>query len=719
MNMLTGFRTGAKGTTPFIAQSEASECALACLAMIAGHHGYRTDLNALRKRFGISLKGATLKFVLQVAEEIGFQARPLRSEIEGISDVALPAILHWDLNHFVVLERISSGLRGQRYCIHDPARGSMAISRAEFSRHFTGVLIELSKSIRFKAKVDKVNFGITQLWSAITGFWRAIGQIFILSLVMQLISLAMPFYLQIAIDSVVPGFDHDLLLLLAFGFSGLSFVNFSANWLRGILLVALNNSLSYQVVVNLFRHLMHLPLSWFARRHVGDIVSRFGSTQAIAQTLSQGLLASCIDGMLALTTVILMFLYSPRLALLAITALVAYILIRLVFVQALRVRNVDVINSAARENSVFIESIRGFQAIKSFGQESNRQRIWQRAKAESINAQVKLGRMSAGFDAFSQLALTLERVAFVYFAISLALDSRITIGMLFAFQAYKQQFLDASMRLVEQAMNFKVMQVHLGRVSDIALSRREDEDGVSNGIVKKLNGEVELRNVCYRYGGGDPEILSRIDLKIRSGEIVALVGPSGGGKTTLVKVMMGLLKPTSGDVIIDGQSMAHVGYSGFRHRIGSVAQDDSLFAGSLGENIAFFDPEIDPEKVERAARLARVHDEIIRMPLRYDTLVGDMGSVLSGGQKQRVLLARALYAKPDILFIDEGTAHLDPQSEAQVLRELSGLNVTIIMIAHRTQSIQAADRVIIVCSGGVKELDQKHLFDEPEILSQQ
>jgi len=690
---------GGKRRTPYIAQGEGSECALACMAMVAGHHGYQTDLIALRQRYGMSLKGANLKQVIQVAEDIGFNARPLRGEVEDLPHLSLPAILHWNLNHFVVLTKISTGLRGTRYHIHDPARGTLVLTRDEVSRQFTGVALDLLKSESFKPKIERRQLGITQLWSSMSGFWQTIRQVVLLSLVLQFVVLVSPFFLQISIDTVFPSFDRDLLLMLALGFGGLTIINFMASWLRSLVLVTLSNSLSYQVIVNLFRHLVRLPLDWFEKRHVGDIISRFGSTQPISQLLSQGMIAAFIDGIMALLTLTLMFVYSGILGGVAVAALAIYVVIRLAFLQALRLKNLDAITTAARENSSFIETVRGIAAIKAFGQEGNRQRLWQKTKADAINAQIKLGRLTAGFDALGQLVLAFEKVLFVYIAIRLALDAQLSVGMIFAFQAYKDQFLGAGMRLVEQAINFKLIQVHLARISDIALSRTEDGgEQISNEAPDYAQG-VELRNIRYRYGIGEPEVLKGINLKIEPGEMVALVGPSGGGKTTLLKIMMGLFDPSYGEVMIGARQLSSFDKRKARQVIGSVAQDDDLFAGSLAENIAFFDPGIDMARVEEVAVQACILDDIDKMPMRFDTMVGDMGSVLSGGQKQRVLLARALYHRPQILFIDEGTAHLDPENEESVLQALAKLGITIVVVAHRSKSIERANRVVAVMSG--------------------
>ena len=706
--MIDHLNFGGARRAPFIEQNEASECALACLAMVAGYHDYQTDLTALRARHSLSLKGATLKQLMKIAEAIGFSARPLRGDLDDLSQLAMPAILHWDLNHFVVLTRISRSVRGTRYHIHDPARGVRVIPQSVVSRHFTGVAIELIKAESFKPKVERTRLRISQLWSSMSGFWATMRPVMFLSVLLQLAALASPFYLQIAVDNVVPSADRDLLLMLAIGFGGLALINLVTAWLRALTLVGLNASLSYQIIVNLFRHLVRLPLSWFEKRHVGDVISRFGSTRPITQLLSQGMIAAFIDGLMALMTLALMVVYSPLLAGLAGAALAAYGALRLGFLQALKLRNVDAIATAAKENSAFIESVRGIAAIKAFGQEGNRQRLWQRAKAEAVNAEIKLGRLTAGFDAGGQFVIAIERVFFVYLAVSLALDAKLTIGMIFAFLAYKQQFLDTGMRLVEQAINFRILHVHLSRIADIALTRTEDDGRIDSSDTPDFSQPIQLRDVRFRYGAGEPDVLKGVTLSIAPGELIALVGPSGGGKTTLMKIVMGLFQPNYGQVSVGGRALSGFTCTALRGRMGSVAQDDALYAGSLADNIAFFDPEIDLARVEEVARMAAIHEEIFAMPLRYDTFVGDMGSVLSGGQKQRVLLARALYGRPEILFMDEGTAHLDPASEAKVMAAIAALPITRIISAHRPLAIAKADRVILVDKGVARTLKADH-----------
>ncbi|HEU4960441.1 MAG TPA: peptidase domain-containing ABC transporter [Sphingomonas sp.] len=693
---------------PMIRQSEAAECGLACLAMVAGYHGHRTTLSHMRRRFPISLRGATLAQLMAMAEEMGLDARPLRGELAELPDLRRPAILHWNLSHFVVLKEVRRTLSGRRYVLHDPARGVLSLTAEEVSRHWTGVALELAPTKDFAPADQQVRLRLSKLGFSLVGLRSVLVQAVALSLLLQLFAFVAPFYLQLAIDKAVPAFDTQFLAALALGFAGLALVGLVTRGVRELILLKLSSAVGFSMVADLFRHLLRLPIGFFERRHTGDVLSRFESTQPITGLMSRGLVSSAIDAVMALATLAMMIVYSPLLACLAVAALALFAGLRVATFRHLRRITVDAIAARAEEASTMIETIRGMATIKLFGRERDRLRLWQNRRADAINADIRLGRMNIAFALASEGLTRLENVLFVYLAVSMVIRGGFTVGMIFAFQAYKSQFLDAGLRFVDMMYQLRLLDSHVDRIADIALEPPEAVRGLAARTGKPpVRGRIELRDVRFAYGRDDPDVLRGVSLTIEPGESIAITGPSGGGKSTLIKLLLGFYQPTAGRILIDGEPMAQFGVDNFRRHVAAVQQDDVLYAGSIADNIAFFDPEIDLDLVFHCAKLACVHDDITALPMGYDSLVGDMGSVLSGGQKQRIFLARALYHRPRILLLDEGTANLDQACEAAVSANLAGLLITRILIAHRPEAINSARRVVHLEDGRLEEVARR------------
>ncbi|WCM25915.1 peptidase domain-containing ABC transporter [Sphingomonas sp. QA11] len=699
-----------RGRTPMIHQDEASECGLACLAMIASHYGHEVDLLALRARFGVSIKGMTLTTLLRIAENLQLDTRPLRCEPDELDEIVLPAILHWSFNHFVVLTRIHGRGEGRRYTINDPAGGERIVGAAEMSAHFTGVVIDVTPSLAFKPRRERSKLSLWQLWSRAPGLGGALGRILLLSLLIELFSLAAPFYLQIGLDSVIPSHDLDFLTALAIGFGTLAILSQVTSFVRSWAIVGLSNELGYRIVSNLFRHLVRLPVGWFQKRSVGDVLTRFNASQPITELLGNGLVQAVVDGIMTIVTLILMLVYSPLLTGVTVAGLLLYIVIRYAYFGVLRMRNVSVIQAQAREQAVLIETIRGIVPIRLFGREQDRLRVWQARRASVVNASVGIARLQAVFSSANTAVIAVENILFVYIAIRLNLAGGFTVGMITAFGAYKQQFLSASLNVVGKIADYRMLDVQLGRIGDIALTPKEPAASFTSQ--SSAIRTVELRNVRFAYGPGEPLILAGTNLVIKEAETLAITGASGSGKTTLLKILLGLLSPISGEVLVNGKPLTGSDLATYRDGVGSVMQDDTLFAGSIAENIAFFDPQISQERVEEVARLAIIHDDIMAMPMAYESLVGDMGSALSGGQKQRVLLARALYRRPQLLVMDEATAHLDITTEAKVNASIKSLGMARVIVAHRPSTIATADRCVMIGRSPHNSLYQEEIHKE-------
>ena len=681
---------------PVVLQSEAAECGLACLAMVAGFHGHELDLNALRRRFAVSIKGMTMKTLLLMAQRLGMSGRGLRLEPEGLAKLRAPAILHWDMDHFVVLKEV----RGNRIVLHDPAMGIRRCDLAEVGQHFTGIALELTPTAEFEQKNEVRRLGLGELCGRVASFWTALGQALVLSVILQIFVLASPFYMQLAVDEGVLQGDKGLLTALAVGFGLLTLIKLAADWLRAQVLNVLGSVVNFQCVANLFHHFVRLPLSWFERRHIGEIVSRFGATRPITDLLAEGLVATMVDGVMAMLTLAMIIVYSPTLAAIVVGGLVLAAVVRLGSFRALRLREEETIHALAKEQTSFIETARAIQSIKLFGREIDRESLWQTRYAETVNRKAGLARMQASLRIANDLFQGASNILVIYFDARLCIAGDLTVGMLFAFMSYRQQFIDKTTSLIENGIKYRMLDLHLGRIADIALADREVGLDHEPLVSHSVGGGIELRDISFRYADTEPEVVSGVNLTVEPGEFVAITGPSGGGKTTLLKIMLGLLRPGTGNILVDDMPLDRIGVGIFRAQVGAVMQEDHLLTGSIAENITFFDPQID---VAWLAAIAGIDAEIMAMPMNYNTLVGDLGTGLSGGQRQRLLLARALYRRPRILFMDEGTSHLDLAKEKEVNTALRELKITRVIIAHRPETIAAADRVLRLEAGGLTD----------------
>ena len=680
---------GGEGRLPVIQQTEAAECGLACLAMISSYHGRRIDLNTLRRRHPVSLKGATLRALIQVASQMHFVCRPVRFELGHLRRLRMPTIVHWDMSHFVVLKSVTR--RG--ILVHDPASGKRFFPIAEASKHLTGVALELSPSEGFQPKDERARLPFSTFWTQLRGSKHALVQILTLSAVLEIFVIASPFYLQLTIDEVIARGDADLLIVLALGFGLLAAIKVGSTTIRSLVILVVQNVLHFQIGARLFHHLVRLPIAYFEKRHIGDILSRFTSIEPIRSALAEGMIAATIDGLMALVTLAMIFVYSTQLALVVLATFVLYAVVRLGLYRLLRERSLAAIEAKAHENSTFVETLRAIQSLKIFNRESDREAQWLNRFGDVVSANVRLGRANIAFATINDALFGLENVVTIYLAARLALNNSLTIGMIFAFMSYKQHFTEKAVQLVEKALDFRILELHLERLADIALSPLERGHDQVLAYMRQIRGRIELRNVFFRYAETEPFVLEDVSFIIEPGEFVTITGPSGAGKTTLIKIMLGLLEPTRGEVVIDDVPLATIGPRAYREHVGAVMQEDQLLSGSVADNICFFDPSFDEDRMIQCTQLAGIHEEIMAMPMSYNSLIGDMGSSLSGGQKQRVLLARALYRLPRILFLDEGTAHLDVENERKINDALKRLQMTRISIAHRPE-ISSGSRML-------------------------
>ncbi len=677
-------------------QTESSECGLACIATVAAAHGMHISLAEMRQRFPTSLRGARLNDLIRITDRIGLRARALRLEPEDLVGLQLPCILHWNLNHFVVLTKI----KARKLTIFDPAYGERSLSEDTVSRHFTGVALELIPSAGFEPRPARPSVTLHQLTGSVRGLKRSLAQIFLVSLTLQFFVVLSPFYLQLVVDHVLVSADRDLLVVLGIGFTLLLALQTGVSVLRGWSVLLLSSRFGVQWMSNVFAHLLRLPLDYFEKRQLGDITSRVGSVNVIQRTLTTSFVEAAIDGFMATTTIAIMMFYSGKLAVITLLAASIYLVIRMIGFPRMRERTELQLTAVAKQQSHLLETIRGMQSLKISSHEPLRRTAHENLLVKVANEEIRLGRMSLGFSNASQFVFGAERIAVIWIGATLALSNVFSVGMLIAYLAYKELFTARIASLIDKCIEFRMLRLHAERLSDVLLTPREHAEEDFDPL-PPVDAKIVLSSVSFRYAPGEPWVVRDCNLTIEPGEAVAITGPSGCGKTTLVKLMLGLLRPEEGRIVIGGHDVHGPAYRAARRTVGAVMQDDQLFAGSIAENISLFDPDPDHSRIEASARLAAVNLEIAAMPMGYHSLIGDMGSALSGGQKQRVLLARALYRNPMVLFLDEATSHLDTHNEQLVNHAVREMRLTRVIVAHRPETIATADRVLRMENGQV------------------
>lgn len=684
---------------PVVLQTEAPECGLACLAMIAGRYGRHVDLATLRSQFPVSLKGMTLSRTIDIAHRLDLGTRAVKLRLDDLRQLRKPCILHWNFNHFVVLKEI----RGTDAIIHDPAQGVRRMPLEVVSNSFTGVALELWPTKRFEPSPAPASVTLRELMGPVSGLRRALAQVLVLALVLEIFGVVQPFFLQWVIDEVIVSADRDLLTLLALGFALMLLMQHATSAIRDWMLMYFGTTLNVQWRANAFAHLLRLPTRYFEQRHLGDVVSRFGSIDTIQHTLTASFVSSIIDGLMAIVTFGMMFTYSRTLATIVLVGVMIYALLRWLWYRPLREATQEQIVRAARQQSHFLESVRGAKAIKLFNKKNERRASWLSLLVKQVNASLHVDRLQLVYAQFNGLLSGALGLLVIWLGARLVMDGDFTVGLLMAFHAYKGQFEHRVRDLIDNYAELRMLRLQGERLADIVLAQPEARDQVRgmSSDADDLPARIEFESVEFRYAEGEPAVLDGVSFAVAQGESVALAGPSGCGKTTLVNILLGILEPTAGRVRVGGVDITALGVDRLRALVGAVLQDDVLFAGSIAENISFFDSAPDAMWMAECARVAAVHDDIVAMPMGYDALVGDMGTVLSGGQRQRVLLARALYKRPRILVLDEATSHLDVELEQRVNAAVGALRMTRLIVAHRPETIASASRAVILDGGRI------------------
>lgn len=686
---------------PLIRQTEAAECGVACLAMISGWHGHHIDLANLRIQFNVSTHGMTFAHLMECAQGLKLSGRAVRVELEELSKLTVPCVLHWDLNHFVVLKRVHSNVIE----LHDPARGEVRMSLAQADHHFTGIALELTPTHDFIQRDERRKIRLATLIGKTIGLKSAMARIFCFALVLEVLALFSPLINQLVIDEVLVALDDSLLVLIVIAVLLMSatqtLIGLARQW--ATLTMAVNFNMQW--TANVFHHLLRLPIDWFEKRDIGDISAKFNAVDTIQHTLTTSILEALLDILLVIGTLSMMLLYSWSLSMVALGAALIYGMLRLLWFRTLRNAAEDSWTANTLESSHFIETLHGMLSLRVNGALTLRESAWLNLNIARRNTQLREHKLEISYSIINAIIASLVGATVLWCGARSVLSGQFSIGMLVAYMSFQNRFSSSISALIDKVFAWQMLGVYNERLADIVLTPKEG-DIHSISLVPVVFSElkldkpvVEFDNINFSYGNRDMMILAGASMRIMPGEVVALVGSSGCGKTTLAKLILGLYQPSEGRLRAFGIDHNHAGYGQVRQIIGSVMQEDRLFRGAILDNITFFSQSSDLAWAQHCATLAQLHEDIIALPMGYQTLIGEMGSSLSGGQKQRLLLARALYKRPRLLILDEATSHLDVTNEILIGNTLRGLGLTILLIAHRPETIASADRVITLNNG--------------------
>lgn len=674
---------------PLILQDESTECGHACVAMISNFFGHRLDLYALRNIVNTSNRGVTLLEINKLFDHIGFVTRALQVPLQEVHLIKCPAILHWNMNHFVVLKRVKKN----KIIIHDPAFGVRSYSLDEFSNSFTGIVLEVEKADTFKEINSSEKLTLFNLFKTISGVNKFVIFLVFLSISIEILNLLNPLFIQYVTDGVIGYSEKSNLYIIAMGFFLLTMVQFFIEYTRGNMVIYFTNNLTEQFSSNVVKHILKLPLDFFEKRHKGDLQSKFQSIDQIQKKISTDFVNTILDGLMIMINFFIMIIYSQLLTGIVLFSLAIFLGLRYFSYQHLRKQTETSIQQHAKAMTIFLETLQAILPIKTFLKERVRFNTWRHCYIDSLNADIQVSKLNLFYQVANQLLFHVEHIFVVCVGASLVLTNKFSLGMLMAFLSYRLLFINKTSSFIQNIFDYKLISIQLNRLSDILFQPAEVLDS-GHTINHDMKGALSLKRVCFKYNSYENNILNNINLDISPGEKLAIIGPSGCGKSTLLKVMMGLLDKTEGEILIDNIPLKDFGAKNYRRLTASVMQEDTLLSGSILDNICFFDEQIDISRVYEVAKIACIHDSICKFPMGYETYVGDMGSTLSGGQKQRILLARALYKGPKILFLDEATSHLDVDNEQKINQALKKLDITQVIIAHRQETVRMADRVL-------------------------
>jgi len=684
-----------------VLQSEANECGLACLTMLANYHKHDISLSYLRSLFPLSQRGMTLAEIVELAGQLDLDAQGLAvSSIDELKNVRCPALLHWSGNHFVVLEKIERG----RFTIQDPAFGTRVYTASDMETYFSGVALEFEPRVQFAAIRREKKSTVWSVFRSCRGIEHTITTVAVLSFAASLFGLATPVFLQIALDTVIPQFDLDLLTIVAIGMAMFSAFEALAKWLRDWVTLRAATLFEIYFTRNIVGHALRLPVTFFELRHPGDFLTRLTSIDQIKTFLVSGFVSSVADGAMSVLLVIMMFYYSPVMATVSLATLFVAVVLRLATYPKIEQQTLATLEARSEEQTRLLDGLKSIAALKVHNTAEFFGMKWFDSFSRFANRGFVAKKLSIDTDLLLHIVFMLGTVGTLYIGVTDVMKSVASVGTLYAFFALRSLFFNNMNALIMNILQLSIMRVHFERLDDV-LDAVVEPAGNRVAIVRDIRKSVALTDICIQFDRGSRPILEGVALTIdvAAHESIAIIGASGSGKSSLLKVLASLHQPASGRVVVDGQSLEAFGLQEFRANIGAVFAEDSLFAGTVFDNVTMYSPDISRAHVEDALRTVDLLDEIYQLPQSFATLVSSESPILSTGQKRRLLLARAICRRPQLLLLDEVTANLDPATEDRIVRALLNVPAAKVFVTHSERLLTRVDKAYRVTEGQLQE----------------
>jgi ATP-binding cassette, subfamily B, bacterial HlyB/CyaB len=683
---------------PFYSQQSSSDCGAACIVMVGRYWGKEFNINRLRELAFVNRDGASLKGLTNAIEQLGFNCRPVRASLTKLSHQKLPAIAHWQGNHYIVVFEITS----QHVIVGDPAIGQRKLTHTEFERGWTGYCLLLEPTLALKERKDGKDIDLLQLFQLIAPHKVVIGEIFIASLVLQIFGLISPIFTQLILDRAVIHKSSGSLITFSMGLLIFGCLQIVLSSLRQYLMAVTANRIDAALVIGFIRHTFSLPLKYFDARQVGDIISRIQENHKIRAFITGQPIVVLLDLMSVFVYATMMFVYNWKLALATLVTIPPFLILNFSSTPFLQRMSREVFAATNEENSYLIEALTGVRTVKSMSVEKSVRWQWEERLHKEITISFRGQMISLQLGALSSAISTLGSTATIWLGASLVISGEFTIGQLFAFNMLAGNVTGPFLRLASLWSQLQEMTIAVERLCDVIEAKPEENPELSYCDIGKFQGRVKFENVTFKYSpDAERNIIENINFEIAANQTIAVVGRSGSGKSTLAKLILGLYMPTSGKISVDDIDLTTVSLQSLRSQIGVVDQDTFLFSGTIKNNIALARPSADFAEIERAAALAGAAEFIDKMPMRYETEIGEGGGMLSGGQRQRIAIARSLLSDPKLLIFDEATSSLDTESERIVRENLEKIkrDRSTIIIAHRLSTIQNADLILVLDKG--------------------